>query len=87
MPCINIPDFPSLPDITPISLTPPALPPLDLSINYCCRLNLLDFAGYVPIPPVTIFSPTATAIIIAINQVIDQVNNLKRRIPLDCPRQ
>jgi hypothetical protein len=83
--CIAIPAFPPLPPILPLTITPPALPPLDLTINYCCRLNLFLFVPIPPLPTLVITSPTVVAILAALTVAMDTISAYLDALPLSCP--
>ena len=83
MACVPIPAFPPLPDIFPLVLTPPTLPPVDLSL--CCQFSLT-----IPIPPFPLGAavlavPGASTIILGINVAITAVNSVISSLPLSCP--
>lgn len=85
MACVPIPQFPPLPDIFPLVLTPPTLPTLDLSVDLCCRFSLTIPLPIIPLGPLVIAVPEFSALMIAINQTIAQVNSVISALPLSCP--
>ena len=93
MACIEVPEFPPLPDIFPLTLEPPPLPVLDLSVDFCCRfqlivdpMDLLALLGLAaPIKALLIASPEVSATIALINQNIAILNTYLDALPLDCP--
>lgn len=89
MPCVKLPEFPPLPDISPFSIDLQiTLPPVDLSVDFCCRLNLLQLP---PLPlgllaPLILSAPeSVTAILTGINAALKLVDTLIDALPLDCP--
>lgn len=85
MACVPIPQFPPLPDILPLVLTPPTLPTIDLSVDLCCRLNLTIPLPIIPLGPLVLAVPGASAIILGINVAVGQVNAVISMLPLACP--
>lgn len=85
MACVPIPQFPPLPDIFPLVLTPPTLPTIDLSVDLCCRFELTIPLPIIPLGPLVIAVPGISAVILGINQAITQVNSVIAKLPLSCP--
>lgn len=85
MACVSI-DFPAVPDISPLSLTPPGLPAVDLSANFCCKFQLISFAGYTPLGAAVLAIPGAAAAVALINQNLALVDQYIDAQPLRCPR-
>jgi hypothetical protein len=86
VPCVELPPFPALPDILPLTLTPPPLPTLDLSVDYCCRLQLdISVADYIPLGTVTLAIPGADLVFAAVGEALAQIQTYIDAIPLDCP--
>jgi hypothetical protein len=84
MACIDI-VFPPLPDIFPLVLTPPALPSIDLSIDFCCRLSLTIVPPPIPLGPLVLAIPGASAALITLNAQIALINSYLDALPLSCP--
>lgn len=74
MGCVAVPNVapPTLP--SPFSLEPPALPPVDLSVNFCCRFELHITPPPLPIPPITLLIPGGAAILVAMNEAFDVID-------------
>lgn len=85
MGCVEV-TFPALPSLGPLSLTPPALPPVDVSVDFCCKIQLISFAGYAPLGPAVLAIPGASAVVLFINQQLALVDKYIDAIPLKCPR-
>jgi hypothetical protein len=85
MSCVPIPAFPPLPDIFPLVLTPPTLPPIDLSIDLCCRFDLSIPLPIIPLGPLVLAVPGYPAIMLALNAVLDEVTSVIAALPLSCP--
>lgn len=87
MGCVSVPDVepPTLP--LPFTLEPPAIPPVDLSVDLCCRFGL-HIDVWIPIPPITLLVPGSSEIIIAMNQafaVIDEYIDELDALAPPCP--
>lgn len=85
MACVTLPPFPPLPSLGPFSLTPPALPPVNLSINFCCQLSLVSFTPVIPLGPLVLAVPGASVVILGINTALAVIQAYIDAIPLDCP--
>ncbi len=85
MACVELPDFPALPSLGPFSLTPPALPALDLSIDFCCRIDLISFTPTIPLGPLVIAVPGFSAIMLTVNAALAVIDLYIDALPLDCP--
>lgn len=89
-PCIKLPDFPTLPDITPLTFELPPLPSIDLSVDFCCKLAL-SIHPEIPqevidaIKLVLLEVPDVSPTIALINQQILKLNSLIDALPLSCP--
>ena len=82
MACINppIPTLPTLP--SPLSLAPPALPPITTP-GLCCQL----LPPLTLLPPITLPPNTLNpAVIATINAALQQVQDYLDSIVPDCPR-
>jgi hypothetical protein len=87
MACIDILDFPALPPISPFTIAPPSLPAVDLTIDFCCRLNLFTFTPALPLGVLIVAIPGASAVILAINASLEVIDEYLDAIPPVCPRQ
>lgn len=87
MACLELPEFPALPDISPFSLTAPTLQLPSLSVEFCCRLDLIPPTPPLVLGAVVLAIPGASAVILGINQMTTLVNAYLKAIPLDCPRE
>lgn len=86
MGCISPPALPAPPALpSPLSLSPPALPPLDLSIDFCCRYDLISWHPTIPLGPAVLAIPGASAVVILVNQAMDAIKPYLDAIALDCP--
>ena len=85
--CVPIPDFdiPELP--LPLSLEPPALPDIDISADFCCRLALFIPLSISPLPGVVLSSPEAVAVMLALKAEMAIVRQYLLALPLKCPFQ
>ncbi len=81
MACVKIP-IPTIPTLgLGLSLAPPALPPLSLDANICCKLFDVSIPSIpLPIDPILIAAalPALDGVLAAIQEYIDL-------LPLDCP--
>lgn len=86
MACVQIPAFPPVPDIFPLTLEPPPLPPIPSpEIDYCCRLQLIIPLPFIPIPSAVLTAPGVSAVIVVINETLDTLMTVIDALPLSCP--
>lgn len=85
MSCLPLPAVPQLPDITPFSLAPPSLPAVNVGVDLCCKIDLQIIPPVIPLGPLLITSPTATAVIMGINAAMIAVKKYIDALPLSCP--
>lgn len=83
--CVPIPAFQPLPDILPITLNPPTLPPIDLSVDLCCHFNLSIPLPIIPLGPLVLAVPGSTAVFLAVNAALDQITSVLAALPTSCP--
>lgn len=86
MSCIAIPTI-ALPELPfPLTISPPALPSVDLSIDFCCKLQLISFAPYIPLGAVVLAIPGAAAFVASINVYLAAIDTYIDALPLSCPK-
>lgn len=83
MACISVAlEFPTLP--SPLSLTPPSPPPINVSLQLCCKKPILA-ASTPPVPfAAAILNPTVIAII---NAQLALAEAYIDNLPIKCPRE
>lgn len=85
--CIPIPPFPTPPSISPLTIGPPALPPVDISVDLCCRVNLISYTPIIPLGPAILAIPGASAVVAAIQVATATIKAYLAALPLKCPRE
>lgn len=85
MGCVELPLPPPLPSLGAFTIEPPALPAVDLSIDYCCKVQLISFTPQIPLGPAVVAVPGAAAIIAGINSALAVIQAYLDALPLDCP--
>lgn len=83
MSCTLFGPLPPLPDIFPLTLTPPTLPPISGDLTICCKLVQFVFVPILPVGPILINS----AVMAVINAQIAIVNGFIRAMQLPCPKE
>jgi hypothetical protein len=74
--------IPSLPDITPLTLEPPALPPFAGDLTICCKLIEFSWTPVIPLGPLVINS----TVMALINAQIAIINTWLDVLAVECPR-
>jgi hypothetical protein len=85
MSCVPTLEFPPIPDISPITLTPPLFA-LDLSVNFCCQIQIVGAVSFVPLGAAVLAIPGASAVILALQTALDAVETVINALPPKCPR-
>lgn len=83
MACLPLPDvtLPTLP--SPLTLDPPALDPVTVGAEFCCKLASFTTPTYAPFGP-AVLNP---AVIATINTNLALVQAYLDALPLNCPRE
>lgn len=87
MACVLLPPFPAPPSISPFTIAPPALPPIDLSIDFCCKVNLISYTPAIPLGAAVLAIPGAAAVVAGIQSAITVINAYIDATALKCPRE
>lgn len=87
MSCVSLPTvaLPTLP--SPFTISPPALPAVDLSIDFCCKVQLISYTPFIPLGAVVLAVPGAAAIVATINESLAVIDAYIDALPLSCPKQ
>lgn len=86
MSCVSLPEveLPELP--SPFTIAPPDLDPIDLSVDFCCKVQLISYAPFIPLGAVVLAVPGAAAIVATINESLAVIDAYIDAIPLSCPK-
>jgi len=79
--------FPPIPDISPITLAPPALPALDIDAEFCCKLLLISITPNIPLGPAILAIPGAAAVVAGLTAIKVAVQSVLDALPLECPKE
>jgi hypothetical protein len=85
MGCVKLPAPSPLPSLGLLSLEPPPLPAVDVSVNFCCKVQLISFKPTIPLGAVLAL-PGASTIIAGINKAMTVAEAYIDAIPLSCPK-
>jgi hypothetical protein len=85
--CVELPDV-SIPNIFPVTIEPPALPSLDPSFDFCCKVAAFELTIPLPITALTILPPLGyVAAMAVINTTLASIRSVIDALPLDCPKE